>query len=163
MYFSPPVAIEYQTMSEDRIELENAHAEVVTNNDHRPHIPEPPPVRLVAVSDVHLPAAAGKEVELDAFYIGLLQFYREAAAEGVLVYRADNFRLIFDILEPPITRDEIRPNGILVRSLATLQEQLIDREIEFEWHRGIAPGMHRVVLQDPAGNWVSIGERREVS
>jgi hypothetical protein len=150
-------------MSEEKIELESAHAEVVPNNDHRPHIPEPPPVRLIAVSDVHLPAAAGKEVELDAFYVGLLHFHRDAAEQGVLIYRADNFRLIFDILEPPITRDEIRPTGILVRSLATLQEQLIEREIEFEWHRGIAPGMQRIVLQDPARNWISVGERREVS
>lgn len=149
-------------MSDEKIELEESHHSLAPNEDHRPPMPEPPPVRLLAVADVHLPAAAGKEPELDAFYIDLLQFEREVSDDEVLIYKADNFRLIFDILEPPITRDELRPTGILIRSLVVLQQQLIDREITFEWQRGIAPGMHQIVLQDPAKNWVSIGERREV-
>jgi len=150
-------------MSDKKIELEDSQYPVTPNNDRRPHIPEPPPVRLVAVADVHLLAAVGRELELDFFYVDLLHFAREVSEEDVLVYRSGNFRLIFDILKPPITRDEIRPTGILVPSLSIIQQQLIDREIEFEWHRGIAPGLQQIVLQDPARNWVSIGERQEVA
>jgi hypothetical protein len=40
-------------------------------------MPEPLPVRLIAVADVRLPATAGFEHELDAFYVGLLGFERE--------------------------------------------------------------------------------------
>jgi hypothetical protein len=150
-------------MSEEPINLEEAQYPVVPNNDRRPPMPEPPPVKLVAVADVHLAAAAGKEVELDAFYVGLLHFEREPAGDHVIKYRANNFRIIFDVMEPPITRDEIRPMGILIPSLSVLEQQLIDLEIEFEWQRGIAPGLQQIVLQDPARNWVSIGEKREVA
>lgn len=149
-------------MDYEKIELEVAQSTVAPNSDRRPPMPEPPPVRLVAVADVHLLAAAGKEVELDAFYVDLLRFERDESPEHVLIYKSDNHRLIFDVLEPPISRDELRPAGILVPSLAILQQQLIDREIAFEWHRGIAPGLHQIVLQDPAKNWLAIGERREV-
>jgi hypothetical protein len=42
-------------------------------------MPEPLPVRLVAVADVRLPAPAGVERALDAFYVGLLGCVREGA------------------------------------------------------------------------------------
>ncbi|MDB5296317.1 MAG: hypothetical protein JWO31_2300 [Phycisphaerales bacterium] len=44
--------------------------------DRRPTVPEPPPVRLVAVADVVLVTAPGRERELDAFYVGVLRFER---------------------------------------------------------------------------------------
>ena len=45
--------------------------------DKRAPIPEPLPVRLIAIEDVHLPAPAGKEVELDEFYVGMWEFERD--------------------------------------------------------------------------------------
>lgn len=45
--------------------------------DPRPPIPEPPPVRLVAVEDCVLFTPPGQEALLDAFYIGLLKLERE--------------------------------------------------------------------------------------
>jgi hypothetical protein len=47
--------------------------------DRRARMPEPLPVRLVAVADVRLPAPAGVERALDAFYVDLLGCIREGA------------------------------------------------------------------------------------
>lgn len=44
--------------------------------DRRRRMREPPPVRLVAVADARLSASAGLEPDLDAFYVGLLEFER---------------------------------------------------------------------------------------
>src|SRR5688500_10561026 len=44
--------------------------------DRRPRVPEPLPVKLLVVSDPRLPAGAGLERRLDAFYVGLLGFER---------------------------------------------------------------------------------------
>jgi hypothetical protein len=44
--------------------------------DRRPLIPEPPPVRLLAVEDVVIEAPAGTERELDALYVEVLKFER---------------------------------------------------------------------------------------
>lgn len=71
-------------MPDDRmngpVELERSGAPFDLPPDARPRMPEPPPVRLVAIADVRLPASAGLETELDAFYIGLLRFEREGVA-----------------------------------------------------------------------------------
>lgn len=145
------------------MELDQPNFQFKPEQDRRPHMTEPPPVRVGAVADVHLRAAAGVEVELDSFYVGLLQFQRENPnSHGPVIYRAENFRLIFDVQEPPVQREDMRPAHILVRSLKTLERQLIDLEIEFEWHRGLTPGTHQLVLQDPAKNWIAISEWREV-
>src|SRR5690242_6029307 len=88
--------------------------------DRRRHIPEPPPVRLVAVHDVRLPAPAGRECELHFFYIDLLLFER-VPADVFPAYRSENFSLRFDVLEPPLSRDDMRPTGIQVPSLAVLE------------------------------------------
>src|SRR5262245_10722193 len=85
--------------------------------DKRPVIPEPLPVRLIAIDDVHLPAPAGKEVELDAFYVGMWGFERDLREADILAYRAENFSIRFDVLEPPIQREELRPVQIEVLSL----------------------------------------------
>ncbi|HEY7089157.1 MAG TPA: hypothetical protein VH518_13765 [Tepidisphaeraceae bacterium] len=116
----------------------------------------------MAIDDLHVPAAAGLEIQLDEFYVSLLRFDREDAPRGQIIYKAENFRLCFDVLEPPIDRQDFRPIGIEVPSLTILQQQLIDREIEFQWLRGLSVARETLLLQDPAGNWVAITERREV-
>jgi len=144
------------------MKLEKSRINFKPGRDARPHMPEPPPVRLVAIEDVHLPAAAGLEVDLDQFYVKLLKFEREEAERGTIVYKAENFRLYFDVLEPPITRGDFRPIGIDVPSLLDLERQLIEREIEYQWQKGLIVATHTLLLQDPAGNWVQIGEFRKV-
>src|SRR5262245_5228839 len=104
----------------ESLELDPSRRDFRAPTDSRPHMPEPPPVRLVAVEDVHLPAAAGREVELDAFYGGVLFFQREPADQGI-VYKSETFRLRFDVLEPPIQRDDYRAALIDVPSLPDLE------------------------------------------
>jgi hypothetical protein len=123
--------------------------------DRRKHIPPPPPVSLVVIEDAHLPATTGLERELDAFYVGLLEFERDEKREGV-VYKADNFRLIFDFIEGPVQRDDMRMLGVVVRSLAAAMMKLTEMKIEFVHEKGLMPGDERLVLLDPAGNWIRI-------
>ena len=148
-------------MSSDSLELEQGRGEFKPRVDHRRTLPEPPPVRLTAVEDVHAPSAAGMEVALDEFYGGVLRFERDLGARETIVYKAENFRLIFDVLEPPVAHGDFRPILVEVPVLAEVEMQLIEREIEYERQRGLSPGRDQLVLLDPAGNWVSIGEMRE--
>ena len=119
-------------------------------------------MRLLAVDDARLPAPAGVEVQLDAFYLGLLCFERDPGSDFP-VYRAENFRLHFDVREPPIQRQDTRALGIVVSSLAALEEKLIDAELEHVRQRGLAPGQETIALLDPAGNWIEITESRDLS
>ena len=86
----------------DAIELEEVSDSGATRSepDARRQMPEPLPVRLVAVADVRLPAPAGVERALDAFYVDLLGFVREGAPPKPR-------RLIEPLLgvqgEPPVT------------------------------------------------------------
>jgi hypothetical protein len=144
------------------MELEESRINFKPVADKRPTMPEPPPVWLVAVEDVRAPAPAGCEVELDEFYGGLLRFEREGADLGHLIYKAENFRLQFDVVEPPITRDDLRAIAIEVPSLQLLKAQLNEREIEYQWQRGLFAGGDTLLFLDPAGNWVAITERRQV-
>ena len=136
--------------------------------DRRPRVPEPLPVKLVAVADARLPAAAGLERELDAFYVGLFGFERRPdepdryAADATISYRADNFTLHLSVQEPPVRRTDLRPLGVEVPSLAALEAKLIEAEWEYERHRGLLPGERSIVLLDPAGNWVAAVESRPV-
>ena len=130
--------------------------------DKRPLMPEPPPVSLVAVEDVHLPAPAGLETQLDGFYAGLLKFEREDAEQGQIAYKAANFRIRIEVMESPADRQDFRPTGIDVPSLGLLERELIDREIEYEWQKGLTPGNETLLLRDPAGNWVQIGQIKVV-
>ena len=129
--------------------------------DRRPRVPEPLPVRLATVADARLPAAAGLERRLDAFYAGLLGFERRDDGES-LAYRADNFSLHFDTLEPPLSRQDMRPLGIEVPSLADMEAKLIEAELEYSRQRGLLPGEEMIVMLDPAGNWLEITDRRSV-
>jgi hypothetical protein len=148
------------TVTDEPIELEKAKRRARRPKDRRPHMPDPPPVRLVAIEDVQVPVPAGLEVQLDDFYIQLLRFERDRHDRSRIIYRAENFRLCFDVLEVPAARGDFRPITLDVPSLSGLQQQLIDREIEFEWQRGLTAGHDTLLLQDPAGNWVQVGEIR---
>jgi hypothetical protein len=130
--------------------------------DARPHLDEPPPVRLVAIDDVRLPMPPGAVAALDEFYVGLWRFDREPGPD--LVYRAENVRLrFFEVADPlPIQRQSVRPQGIELPSLADAQRLLLDREKEFLRQRGITPGLDSLLLLDPAGNWVELFESRQI-
>jgi hypothetical protein len=143
------------------MELDPVETSFVLKADRRARIPEPPPVRLGTVDDAHLPAPAGAEIQLDDFYVNLLQFEREADREFP-IYRAENFRLVFDVLEPPIARDDFRPVRIEVPSLQATEQKLLDAEMEYTRQRGLMPGDQSLVLLDPAGNWVEIHEGRQI-
>jgi hypothetical protein len=129
--------------------------------DRRPRIPEPLPVRLIAVEDVHLLAPPGVEEALDALYVGLLQFER---LPGELSYRSDNFTLRFSVsAERPLVHDSLRPLGIEVLSLIDTEHKLVDAEIEYTRQRGVTPGSETLLLLDPAGNWLEISGIRLIA
>src|ERR1700704_5509911 len=102
-----------------KVALEEAPGDFRAAQDRRPVIPVPPPVSLVAVEDVRLPATAGLERDLVRFYVGLLQLERDEKREG-LVLRAENVRLTFDWIEGRVQRDDMRMLGVVVKSLADL-------------------------------------------
>ncbi|CAN5409127.1 hypothetical protein BH09PLA1_BH09PLA1_01640 [soil metagenome] len=130
--------------------------------DLRRYMPQPPPVRLTSIEDVLAIAPAGLENELDDFYVAMLQFERAESLRERLSYRADNFRLVLEIREPPIARGDMRPIAVEVMSLVDAEAKVIEREIEYQRIRGLTAGSDMLMLQDPAGNWVSITERRGV-
>lgn len=147
-------------MPEEPIELEPSTG-LKPKADLRPHMPEPPPVKLLAVADVHLPSAAGYERELDAFYVGIFKFERADDRVNALTYRAENHALVFDVLEPPLNRDDITPTSIIVPSLREFRLALIEREIDFQSTQGLDPATEFVLLKDPTGNWLSVSEYRD--
>jgi len=144
----------------DRIELEPSIGQTLPVADNRPLVPEPLPVRLVTVDDATLPASAGLEVQIDWFYCGLLKFDREQGHP--LIYHADNFRLLFEIVERFPERDSLRPLVVEVPRLSEIELGLIERKIEYTRLRGITPGEERLAVQDPAGNWLEIVEFRMI-
>src|SRR6476646_6966161 len=122
-----------------RFELETPETNFKPKADRRVRIPEPLPVRLIAVADVRLSAPAGIETELDDFYVVMLGFERvESLAEPT--YRAENFMLSFAIEEPPVVHDSLRPLGIEIPSLGEAEKKLIDAEMEYTRQRGLTPG-----------------------
>jgi hypothetical protein len=131
------------------------------NADPRPRLPEPLPVQLVAVEHVRMVAPRGVEEKLDAFYVGLLGFDRHTASdEGELVFRAENFLLRFQLIDPPVVHDSLRPQGIEVNDLLAMEKRFVEAELEFTRERGITPGRETLLVLDPGGNWVEIGEIR---
>lgn len=126
--------------------------------DGRPRMPEPLPVRLVCVEDARLSAAAGLETRLDDFYVRLLRFEREVD-RSQLIYRAENFRLIFSVMEKSAKTD-MHKLGIEVESLRAAEHQLIEAEFEYARQKGLSPGLETLLLQDPAGNWIELSEAR---
>jgi hypothetical protein len=145
----------------DALELEKSTTPLEPQDDRRSRIEEPPPVRLVAVEDCVLPAVAGWERDLDSFYTGLLGFARDLKAGGdEIVYRAENFRLRFYVLERKLPRESYRPVAIVVPSLAALVQKLDDAKIGFVRQRGLELGSDSLLLSDPIGNPVEISEAR---
>ena len=144
------------------MELERATSSVLPPDTH-PNMPEPPPVRLVAIADVRLAAVAGLERDLDAFYGDLLHFVRGPHEEGRIVFEAERQRLVFDVVERPASRDDYRPVMVQTPHFGEFVEALGERRIEFEWQKGIAPGVEGVFLQDPAGFWVSVSPIRTIA
>ena len=129
--------------------------------DDRRVMPPPLPVMLVTIEDARLAAAAGLECALDAFYVGLLQFEREAKEEGI-VYKAENFRLWIEIQEGQVFREDMRMLGVVVKSLSDLMRKFREAEIEFSRERGLTTGDERLVLLDPAGNWLRIMQSKVI-
>ena len=127
--------------------------------DRRPRIYEPLPVQLIAIEDCSLFTSAGLETDLDDFYVDLLGFERDPAPD-TLIYRAENSRLIFTVVELRPPRQDLRPLGIAVHSLPELIQKLSERQIEFTRQRGLVPGYDALLLPDPASNPVEITEFR---
>lgn len=124
--------------------------------DPRPPVPEPLPVRLVAINDVHLIAKTGSEHELEALYLDLLRFERVDDSAGRLRFRTDNFDVVFEMGEPPITRDAVRPLAIEVPSLPELEERLIAAGIEYLPQKTVQAGQESILILDPGGNWIEV-------
>ncbi len=154
------------TQPPDRFELEPVEGDFQPKPDNRPRMPEPLPVRLVAVDDVRMLLPAGfDEAALDAFYVTLLGFEKLGpdTLEAQPAYRAENFLLRFEVEAAPVERDTLRPQGVEVLSLAEAEQKLIEAEIEYERHRGVTPGQDGLLARDPGGNWVEIVQVRVVS
>jgi hypothetical protein len=146
------------------MELEETSGEFVPQIDNRLRVPEPLPVRLVAVADVTMLAPPGIEAALDALYAGILRFERvPPTATEPLTYRAENFLLRFQVGdEKPVVHESLRPQGVEVESLGGVERALFDAEIEYTRQRGLTPGSETLLVLDPAGNWLEIGEIRRV-
>jgi hypothetical protein len=139
------------------MELEPSSIDFNPKPDPRPRMENPPPVRVVAVKDVHLPAPAGIETQLDAFYVHLLGFVRDNdAPDGRLVYQAENVDMVFEVQEPPVPRDRLRPVEIELPGLPDLERRIIEQELSYERLRAILTGRDSLLLQDPAKNWVAL-------
>jgi hypothetical protein len=85
----------------------------------------------------------------------------KSAVQGP-VYRGENRRISFQVHEGLIERDGLRPLGVEVPSLVSLLLELDRREMEYTRQRGLYPGQDFALLQDPAGNWIQIGESRQI-
>ena len=145
-----------------RFELEESQGVAVKPPTDTPRrLEEPPPVRLVTVEDAWLLCAAGLERDLDEFYAGLLKFVRDPATNDI-VYRAENFRLRFRVIEPPFERIDFHPTRIEVPLLRDFQKALVERDMEYARHKGLLPGQDSITLLDPAGNYVEVTEFRRI-
>jgi hypothetical protein len=147
------------SQSQDPVELIDPTDQFRPLTDSRPRMPEPLPVKLVTVDHAWLISPAGLETQLDEFYVALLGFQR-ATPDDTIVYHAENFDLCFNVVEPPIERDHLRPLGIEILSLAQAETKLIDREIPYTRQESLNPGQEALALKDPAGNWLELTEVR---
>ena len=143
------------------IELANEATGGLPTADRRPRMPEPLPVRLVVIDDVHLTSPAGNEELLNEFFLDLLGLERNAD-DAQIIYRADNARIFFEVVEVPACRVNYRPIQIEVPSLIEMELKLVGAEIEFTRQKGLSPGQDSLLLLDPAGNWMEILEARVV-
>ncbi|HEX8322859.1 MAG TPA: hypothetical protein VF595_02995 [Tepidisphaeraceae bacterium] len=145
------------------MELEEPTEKFVLPDDKRPPAYEPPPVKLLAISDVRLTAPAGLEKQLDAFYVGMLKFERDTDDQDHIAYRAERWRLVFDVVEVPPPRDDYRPVMVQIPHFPDFIHALNEQQTPFEWQKGVAPGVETAFLQDPAGFWVSVAPVRHIA
>ncbi len=159
----------------DPLEVESSSIDFNPIRDPRKHMPDLPPVLVEAVEDVELYAVAGLEKELDGFYIDLLKFERVTASfnqytqkraaeynNPCIIYRGENALVFFEVIEVPPLREDFRPLQLQIWHFNDFIEAIEKLELEYERQRGITPGLERILLQDPAGNWVSITHRRAI-
>ena len=144
------------------MELEPPTSFVLPPDDH-PNMPERPVVRLLAIADVRLAAVAGIEKELDDFYINLLKFERGEHEDGRIVYNAERWRLVFNVVERPPAHDDYRPVMVQIPHFPDFIDALKERAVDFEWQKGVAPGVETAFLRDPAGFWVSVAPWRPIA
>ncbi|MGN6627991.1 MAG: hypothetical protein ACTHLN_15335 [Tepidisphaeraceae bacterium] len=144
------------------MELEEPTGTFRPLQDKRMPVPELPPVRLLAIDDIRLDTLAARESDLHAFYVGLLKFERDTKDPTCIAFKAERFRVCFDIVELPPTRDDYRAVQVEIPHFADFIEALHERQIDFEWQKGVSPGIELAFLQDPAGYWVSVGPIRKV-
>jgi hypothetical protein len=146
------------------MELEPATTPFENVEDRRPRLLPPPPVQLVAITDISLLSSAGLEKDLDRFYVGLLGFERQETAPDandlMTAYRAANFRLNLYVVEKMPPRPDYRPAGVIVPSLEDLMRRFTDAQIAFLRQRGLMPGTESLLVNDPAGNLLEITESR---
>ena len=136
-----------------------------SREDERPRLPEPPPVALVAVQDVHLPMVAGLERKLDEFYRDLIGFERvdrQADMGEGPVYRSANHDLLFQVVEVPDEGRGARPIGILTPRYRDIVQRFVDTNVDFEIVRGVTAGTEELLIQDPAGNWIALSPVQDV-
>lgn len=127
--------------------------------DQRPSVPEPPTVRLVAIADVRLSVRPSELPELDRLYVEVLGFERVVGPSSGTAFRAENAELIFNVSEPEQPRTHLRMIAVEVPSLATIEQRLLDRGIEFQWQKSLQPGHDSILVLDPGGNWIEVREK----
>lgn len=125
--------------------------------DLRPRIPEPLPVKLVAVSDMRIKGTTGMRLAFDAFYRSVLGFGPVDDPE-TWAYQTENYQLIVEGVEGLVERLDYRPVQVIVTSLATIIERLDEREIAYERQRGLQVGLFSLRILDPSGNGVEVSE-----
>ncbi len=139
------------------MELDEPTQPFLPVKDRRPHVPEKPLVRVVAIEDVHLSCTPGVEKEMNRLYVGLLKFERvtEQASAGI-IYRAENVLLRFEVYEDLPVRDDLRPLLLEIPHLNEFVHSLDENAIVYEWQKGIIAGTDAVMLRDPSGNWLGV-------
>jgi hypothetical protein len=125
--------------------------------DLRPRIPEPLPVKLVAVADMRIKGTTGMRLAFDGFYMGVLGFGPVDDPEA-WAYQTENFQLIVEGVEGLVERLDYRPVPVVAASLAAIIERLNEREIPFERQRGLQVGQFSLRVLDPSGNGVEVSE-----
>lgn len=124
---------------------------------------EPPPVRLVAVEDVRVDAPVDSQAALNEFYGDMLKFNREYADGDVVVFGAENFRLLIRLVDPPVLRDDLRPILIEIPDLLAMENALVARKIDYQRIRRLTLAHASLVLMDPARNFVELLEYRSAT
>lgn len=176
------------------IDLEpgNPEFDPIKAADARRRMPEPPPVKVLAIADVILLTTPGSEKFLDTLYLSVLRFdsdetagkprYAETfsspsdAAErlpgkglppsttkpGPRTYHGENFSVHYHPTAT-LTPQQLKLIQFQVPSLEEIVKRLLEYEISYERFRGITLGQLHLQLTDPAGHVIQIFESRQIS